>query len=42
MALEGVLEEIRARLEERIRRQLSGLQGYVVGPVPSPRVESCL
>jgi hypothetical protein len=33
MALEGVLEEIRARLEERIKRQLSGLQGFVVRPV---------
>jgi len=33
MALEGVLEEIRGRLEERIRRQLSGLQGVVVKPV---------
>jgi hypothetical protein len=32
MAL-GVLEEIRARLEERIKRQLSGLQGFVVRPV---------
>jgi hypothetical protein len=33
MALEGVLEEIRARLEERTKRQLSGLQGFVVKPV---------
>ena len=33
MVLEGVLEEIRARLEERIKRQLSGLQGFVVRPV---------
>jgi hypothetical protein len=33
MALEGVLEEIRAGLEERIKRQLSGLQGFVVRPV---------
>ena len=33
MALEGVLEEIRATLEERIKRQLSGLQGFVVRPV---------
>jgi hypothetical protein len=33
MALEGVLEEIRARMEERIKRQLSGLQGFVVRPV---------
>lgn len=33
MVLEGVLEEIRAGLEERIKRQLSGLQGFVVGPV---------
>jgi len=33
MALESVLEEIRARLEERIKRQLSGLQGFVVKPV---------
>ena len=33
MALDSVLEEIRARLEERIKRQLSGLQGFVVRPV---------
>jgi hypothetical protein len=33
MVLDGVLEEIRARLEERIKRQLSGLQGLVVKPV---------
>ena len=33
MALEGVLEEIRTRLEERIKRQLSGLQGFVVRPL---------
>ncbi len=33
MALEDVLEEIRMRLEERIKRQLSGLQGFVVRPV---------
>jgi hypothetical protein len=33
MALERVLEEIRMRLEERINRQLSGLQGFVVKPV---------
>ena len=33
MALEGVLEEIRARLEERTKRQLSGLQGFVVRPI---------
>jgi len=33
MALEDVLEEIRTRLEERIKRQLSGLQGFVVRPV---------
>jgi hypothetical protein len=33
MALEGALEEIHARLEERIGRQLSGLQGFVVKPV---------
>jgi len=33
MALDGVLEEIRARLEEKIKRQLSGLQGFVLGPI---------
>jgi hypothetical protein len=33
MALEEALGEIRARLEERIGRQLSGLQGFVVRPV---------
>ena len=33
MAVEGVLGEIRLRLEERIKRQLSGLQGFVVKPV---------
>ena len=33
MALEGVLEKIRAMLEERIKRQLSGLQGLVLRPV---------
>ena len=33
MALEDALEKIRAGLEERIRRQLSGLQGLVVKPV---------
>jgi len=33
MALESVLEEIRTRLEERIKRQLSGLQGFVVKPI---------
>jgi len=33
MALENVLEEMRTRLEERIKRQLSGLQGFVVRPV---------
>jgi len=33
MALEDVLEEIRTRLEEKIKRQLSGLQGFVLGPI---------
>ena len=33
MALEDVLEEIRSRLEEKIKRQLSGLQGFVLGPI---------
>jgi len=33
MALENVLEEIRTRLEDRIKRQLSGLQGFVVRPI---------
>ena len=33
MALEDVLEKIRVRLEERIKRQLSGLQGFVVEPL---------
>jgi hypothetical protein len=38
MALEEALEEIRARLEERIGRQLSGLQGFVVRPVYNSRM----
>jgi len=33
MALEDVVEQIRVRLEERIKRQISGLQGFVVRPV---------
>ena len=33
MAIDDVLEEIRARLEENIKRRLSGLQGFVVKPV---------
>ena len=33
MALGDVLEEIRIRLEDSIKRQLSGLQGFVVRPV---------
>jgi hypothetical protein len=33
MTLEGVLEEIRVRLEERIKRRLSGLEGFVITPV---------
>lgn len=33
MALEGALEKIREGLEERIKRQLSGLQSLVVKPV---------
>ncbi|MGA2627894.1 MAG: hypothetical protein ABSF63_12665 [Candidatus Bathyarchaeia archaeon] len=33
MALDDALEETRVRLEERIKRQLSGLQGFVVRPV---------
>jgi hypothetical protein len=33
MALEDVLEEIRTRLEEKIKRQLSGLQGFVLKPI---------
>lgn len=33
MALEEVLEEIRTRLEEKIKQQLSGLQGFVVRPI---------
>jgi hypothetical protein len=33
MALEDILEEIRANLEDRIKRQLSGLQGLVARPV---------
>ncbi|HXY83353.1 MAG TPA: hypothetical protein VEH56_06485 [Candidatus Saccharimonadales bacterium] len=33
MALEDALEKIRTGLEERVRRQLSGLQGLVVKPV---------
>ena len=33
MALEDALEELRTRLENGIKRQLSGLQGLVVKPV---------
>jgi hypothetical protein len=33
MDLEDVLEEIRTRLEEKIKRQLSGLQGFVLRPM---------
>ena len=33
MALENILEEIRSRLEEKIKRRLSGLQGFVLGPI---------
>jgi hypothetical protein len=33
LALEDILEEIRASLEDRIKRQLSGLQGLVARPV---------
>jgi len=33
MALEDILEEIRIGLEERIKRQISGLRGFVLGPV---------
>ena len=33
MVLERVMEEIRAGLEGRIQGQLSGLQGFVVGPL---------
>jgi hypothetical protein len=33
MALDDALEETRVRLEERIKRQLSGFQGFVVRPV---------
>jgi hypothetical protein len=32
MTLDDVLEEVRADLEERIKRQLFGLQGLVVRP----------
>ena len=33
MAVEDVLEEIRTRLEEKIKRQLSGMQGFVLAPI---------
>jgi hypothetical protein len=33
MALADVLEQIRTKLEEKIKRQLSGLQGFVVKPI---------
>lgn len=33
MALEDVVEEIRAKLEDRIKRQLSGYGGFVVRPI---------
>lgn len=33
MSLDRVMEEIRAGLEGKIKGQLSGLQGFVVGPL---------
>jgi len=33
MSIESILEEIRARLEERIKRQISGLGGFVMRPL---------
>jgi hypothetical protein len=46
MALENVLEEIRTRLEEKIKRRLSGLQGFVLRPIYNSimplHVEICL
>ena len=33
MALDDILEQIRVRLQERIKQQLSGLQGLVARPV---------
>jgi hypothetical protein len=33
MSLEDVLAKVRMQLEEKIKRQLSGLQGFVVKPI---------
>jgi hypothetical protein len=33
MSLQEVLEQARIRLEEKIKRQLSGLQGFVAKPI---------
>ena len=38
MALEEVLEEVRVQLEEKIKRQLSGLQGLVAKPLYNSRM----
>jgi len=38
MALEEVLEKVRVQLEERIKRQLSGLQGLVAKPLYNSRM----
>jgi hypothetical protein len=38
MAVEEVLEDVRVQLEEKIKRQLSGLQGLVVKPLYNSRM----
>jgi hypothetical protein len=42
MSLEEVLEEVRVRLREKIKHQLSGLQGFVVKPIYNSRMPLCL
>jgi hypothetical protein len=38
MSLDEVLEEVRVRLKEKIKNQLSGLQGFVVKPIYNSRM----
>ena len=42
MTFEDVLEEIRVKLEERIRKQLSGLQGFVLKPLYNSTMPLCV
>lgn len=38
MVFEEVLEEVRVRLTEKIQRQLSGMQGFVLKPIYNSRM----